>query len=106
MGQNSIPVGELGKISFGFYLVEDKTGKLGLVKRDQSLDLFQEAQKPFKGRVIPTEMYFESWAAGWGRTQRRKGYTDMPGQQQASCRVKRKKHWLSREKGWASQYCK
>lgn len=43
----------------------------------------------FKGRVIPTEMYFESTAAGWGR---RKGYTDMPSQQQASCRVKRKKH--------------
>ena len=60
----------------------------------------------FKGRVIPTEMYFESWAAGWGRTRRRKGYTDMPGQQQASCRVKRKKHWLSSEKVWASQYCK
>lgn len=34
-------------------------------------------------------MYFESTAAGWGR---RKGYRDMPSQQQASCRVKRKKH--------------
>lgn len=46
-------------------------------------------------KVILTEMYFEKHSSWVGENLEEEGlYTDMPSQQQGSCRVKRKKNGL------------